>query len=173
MGGKRKRSKPANTDPSEKNNVDTNIPRSKRVCSRPVRAADAKLKEHGQHSFEHPVLSLYFAKLFTLREYLAETLSMAKSGKRPLKKLKAVDVSTDKELCLLLDSAIVGPLRDNGDRPNIEQEIADATQRSSSHGSGHSVPGTSSQSDVCLYPRPGRWKLPSHRDKVLTPCPGS
>jgi hypothetical protein len=144
MGGKRKRSNLGNAN-ANTNNVDI---KSKRVCSRPGRATDAK--EHGQQSFEHPVLSLYFAKLFTLREYLAETLSTAKSGRRPLKKLKAIDVSTDKELCVLLDSAVVGLLRDNGDRPNIEQEIADATQRSSSHGSGHSVPGTSSQSDVCF-----------------------
>ncbi|KAA8900825.1 hypothetical protein FN846DRAFT_127446 [Sphaerosporella brunnea] len=51
----------------------------------------------------------------------------------------AVDASSDKELCALLDSAIVALPRDNGEQHDVNREIADATQRST--GSDQSAPG--------------------------------
>jgi hypothetical protein len=142
MGGKRKRQNPANAN-SYSNNVGADNP-SKRACLKSNCAESAK--ERGQRSFEHPVLSLHFPKLFTLREYLAETVSALPHGLRLLKKLKAVDASSDKELCALLDSAIVALPRDNGEQHDVNREIADATQRST--GSDQSAPG-GPQSEVC------------------------
>ncbi|KAF8543650.1 hypothetical protein BDD12DRAFT_192287 [Trichophaea hybrida] len=87
--------------------------------------------KESKQPFEHPVLSLYFPRLLTLRDYLTQILASAESEPRPLKKLQTIDASSDQEMCLLLDSTLVGFPGDIGGPSKVEQQqIVDATQSS-------------------------------------------
>jgi len=106
---------------------------NKRTCL----SLDHSTYKEFKQPIEHPVLSLYFPRLLTLRNYLTQILASAESGSRPLKKLQAIDISSDQEICLLLDSTLVGLSEDVGNPSNVEQLITDATQSSSGSGSCH------------------------------------
>jgi len=113
-------------------------------------------------SIDHPVLSLYFTELYTLREYLAGFLAANKHGRRSTRKLADIDATADAELATLLDSAVVGvrgvspaAQNNNGSTSNVDvvdvdKEIVDATQSTSGSGSSSA---DISQSDVSMLPR--------------------
>jgi len=143
MGNKRKRSKSARSN--------SHHGRNKRTCVAPEGTA--------QQSFSHPVLSLYFTELSTLREYL-QALAATKPGRQRTEKLRDISTAADKELAALLDFAVVGARfvspaaeNNNGNTSNVDvdvdvdKEIADATQ--STPGSGLPNAGIS-QSDVSI-----------------------
>lgn len=94
------------------------------------RCFDHKRFEHDekdilQQNFEHPVLSLYFSQIFTLKDYLSKALA---TGPRLLR-FNAVDPAEDPDLCGLLNSAIVGLTTDKAiPLVSTAQDIVDATQ---------------------------------------------
>jgi hypothetical protein len=104
----------------------------KRICPALDDTMTNSLEQISGEPLDHPVLSLYFPTLQTLRKYLAGAL--VTESRRALKRLNAVDSALDLDLCSLLDSTIVGVSEYKESPCDIESDIAGATQCTSSGG---------------------------------------